>query len=293
MPVSEVLKLLLIEDNLDDYDYHARLLRTIPSRDFICVQARSGAQALDWLRDRNFDCVLVDYSLPGMNGLEMLRHIALHHPHLPVIMLTGQGNEAVAVEALRAGAIDYLPKSDLDQHRLAQAVDRAVHRASAGAQPAQEQICVLLVEDNPEDREFYHRTLESLPFADYRCLEAATGGAGLELAKSRAFDCVLLDHMLPDMTGLEVLESLRERDPFLAVILLTGQGSEWLAVESIRRGAHDYLPKASLNPERLNHAIRAAIAAAGRQRELAAKDRELQAKSVALTESEETFRTAM
>jgi PAS domain S-box-containing protein len=223
----------------------------------------------------------------------MLRHIALHHPHLPVIMLTGQGNEAVAVEALRAGAIDYLPKLDLDQLRLSQAVDRAVHRANAGTHPASEQISVLLVEDNPEDREVYRRTLESLPFADYRCMEAASGTAGLELARSRGFNCVLLDHMLPDTTGLDMLESLREQDPFLPVILLTGQGSEWLAVESIRRGAYDYLPKASLNPERLNHAIKAATAGAGRKRELAAKDLALKAKSAALAESEETFRTAM
>jgi PAS domain S-box-containing protein len=62
--------------------------------------------------------VLLDYSLPAMNGIEVLKNIRNLHPFLPVILLTGQGNEAIAVEAIKEGAYDYLVKSQVSSEKL-------------------------------------------------------------------------------------------------------------------------------------------------------------------------------
>jgi signal transduction histidine kinase/DNA-binding response OmpR family regulator len=68
------------------------------------------------------DCVLLDYSLPGRNGIEVLKRLRASHPFLPVAMLTGQGNETVAVAAMQEGAQNYISKSSITPETLQRAV---------------------------------------------------------------------------------------------------------------------------------------------------------------------------
>lgn len=70
-----------------------------------------GATALRWLEQRAYDLALLDYSLPGRNGLDVLRDLKALGSSVPVVMVTGMGNETVAVDALKLGAHDYLVKS--------------------------------------------------------------------------------------------------------------------------------------------------------------------------------------
>jgi PAS domain S-box-containing protein len=85
-----------------------------------------------------------------------------------------------------------------------------------------------------------------------------------------------VDYSLPGMNGLEILKILRAKYPFMPIILLTGQGSETVAVEAIKLGAHDYLSKASVNPERLHHTIGRAIKQGHMQSRLAGTTQQLQ-----------------
>jgi signal transduction histidine kinase/FixJ family two-component response regulator len=74
------------------------------------------------------DIILLDYILPDMNGLEFLQDLAKHLENLPlIIMMTGQGNETVAVEVMKYGARDYLVKSELTAQKLINAVVNALH----------------------------------------------------------------------------------------------------------------------------------------------------------------------
>lgn len=70
------------------------------------------------LRTRRFDCVLLDYHLPGGDGMNFLSELREAGDYTPIVMLTGPGDEASALETLRAGATDYLPKSDLTSRLL-------------------------------------------------------------------------------------------------------------------------------------------------------------------------------
>ena len=81
----------------------------------------SAAEGLDWLagQEQPVDCVVSDYDMPGLDGIEFLETVRGEHPDLPFILFTGKGSEEIAAEAVRAGATDYLQKrSGTDQYAL-------------------------------------------------------------------------------------------------------------------------------------------------------------------------------
>ncbi|MFQ5451482.1 MAG: diguanylate cyclase [Nitrospinaceae bacterium] len=121
------------------------------------------------------------------------------------------------------------------------------------------QLKILLIEDSPEDRKWYKRLLARGWKFDFSLLEAGTGEKGLDLCRKERPDCILLDYMLPDINGLEFISQLKEIPYAGGVILLTGQGSEMLAVKAMKEGTHDYLVKDSLTPESLTGAIMQAL----------------------------------
>lgn len=152
---------------------------------------------------------------------------------------------------------------------------------------------ILIVDDSPDDREHYLRSLKKVEGVTYRCLEAEQGRKGIEIADAQRVDCVLLDYSLPGMNGLEVLKTMRMRHAYLPVILLTGQGNESVAVEAIKQGAYDYLAKSSLTPERLHQAITSAINQGMLKRHIAEKDFQIAEKTHALELSEERYQLAV
>jgi CheY-like chemotaxis protein len=98
---------------------------------------------------------------------------------------------------------------------------------------------VLLVDDDPAMVRLVRKILAANGFVSVE--HAPTGRQALELLEG--VDVVLLDHQLPDTTGLEVLEAIRTRPQPPAVILITAHGNESLAATALRRGADDYLAK--------------------------------------------------
>ncbi len=88
---------------------------------------------------------------------------------------------------------------------------------------------------------------------------ACSGEIGRELLLAGTFDCVLLDHNLPDISGLEFLNTFAPDGAACAVVMLTGVGDETLAVAAMQAGAEDYLVKANLTPSVLHRAIEKAI----------------------------------
>jgi signal transduction histidine kinase len=124
------LRLLLVDD--DDLDRLA-VKRALAHAgvDAEIEEHAAEATALAALQNDRFDCVLLDYQLPGSNGIETLAAIRAAGHRVPVVALTGQGDEELAVALMKAGAADYLNKNALAPERLERSLRyaMALHRA--------------------------------------------------------------------------------------------------------------------------------------------------------------------
>jgi PleD family two-component response regulator len=137
---------------------------------------------------------------------------------------------------------------------------------------------ILIVDDSPEDREYYRRLLNRAIPEGFVGFEAESGEDGLKSAQSMSPDCVLLDFNLPDIDGLEFIVRLRGALALrcVAVVMLTGQGDERVAVETMKRGAQDYLIKGDLTTSALSRAVRSAVATTSLARRLQAEHGDLE-----------------
>ena len=109
------LKILMVEDDRA----HVRLAERAFKRSNLkpeVMHVTSGTETLKRLRADHFDVVLLDCYLPGEDGLEVLQHIKAQNPSLPVIIVTGRGDERIAVNAMKLGASDYLVKTTALDH---------------------------------------------------------------------------------------------------------------------------------------------------------------------------------
>ncbi len=118
---------------------------------------------------------------------------------------------------------------------------------------------VLLVEDNPAEAELVRDVLGRARGERFVVEHTARLQAGLERLGANDFDVVLLDFSLPDSVGLETYEKLRERAPWVPVVILTNLDDEETAVRAVREGAQDYLLKRELATGLLVRSIRYAI----------------------------------
>jgi signal transduction histidine kinase/DNA-binding response OmpR family regulator len=120
--MASSIRVLIIDDSPDDQLLYRRALTKGAEIIYDIVGAENGDDGLARMADISPDCVLLDYSLPGRNGIEVLKRLRQHHPFLAVAMLTGQGNEAVAVAAIQEGAQNYISKSSITPETLQRAV---------------------------------------------------------------------------------------------------------------------------------------------------------------------------
>lgn len=96
---------------IDDEPAHRLMVRVVlEDAGFTILEADNGSSGLALARAKPVDVILLDMRMPGMNGMDVLRHLRQEQPTIPVIMLTAFGNVGGAVEAMKTGAFDYLTK---------------------------------------------------------------------------------------------------------------------------------------------------------------------------------------
>jgi len=129
---ADSIKVLIIDDAPEDRDVFCRYLRQFSIvQEFQILETDSGVEGLEICQKEHPDCILIDYQIPDLDGLEFIQSLAKDDTQrfIPVLMLTGQGNEGVASEAMKGGASDYLVKSKLTSEGLFRAVTRAIEKS--------------------------------------------------------------------------------------------------------------------------------------------------------------------
>lgn len=126
------LRILLVDDNIDHVQLAMRALRAQPAWKVETV--RLGSEAIARVEDGTFDLVLLDYRLPDMTGIDVLQRVRLAADAPAVIVMTSQGSEEVAMQALQLGAASYVVKTADFGKRLAFEISEwVVTRDSKGA----------------------------------------------------------------------------------------------------------------------------------------------------------------
>ena len=161
---SSALKILIIDDAESDRLTYSRYLQSDSEKTYRIIEAATLEEGLELWRSQQPDIVLIELNLPDGNGLTFLEAINIDHAdRVPVIMLTGQGNEKMAVNAMKLGASDYLLKGDVTPKLLTSCIRQVVRETALLQQLQQLQRSQLSHQAELQDRnELLERISEKL-----------------------------------------------------------------------------------------------------------------------------------
>ncbi len=139
--MEKLLSILIVDDDEVDRMAVQRSLRKVGVK-LEVTEAEDCHSAITLLNKNTFDCVFLDFRLPDQNGLELVKQVRSLNIKVPLIVLTGQGDEQIAVDLMKAGASDYLSKSWVSPERLWQVLRNAVriHQAEMEAELANKRL---------------------------------------------------------------------------------------------------------------------------------------------------------
>ena len=242
------MRVLYVEDSPFDADLTRRTLANDATDiDLTVTQKLSEATLLvDENLSNPFDCILTDLRLPDGTGLDLLHYLRKNSIPSAVILITGQGDEQTVLTAIKSGADDYIPKHNEYLKEIPGILRGAVRRYRQDYELKKHLLRVLYAEHLASDVDLTRRHVTT--YAPFIQLEVVRDGkAVLDLMNlntgSDKWDVILLDYRLPGVNALEILRELNQRADHPPVIIVTGQGDEEVAINSLRLGAADYLIK--------------------------------------------------
>ena len=231
--------LLIVEDD----PHYARLLMDLShEKGFKCLVALRGAEGLSLAREYHPTAVSLDVFLPDMLGWTVLNHLKQDPMtrHIPVQMLTLDEDKH---QGLARGAFSFVTKPTTTE-----GLEEALARIKEYSDRRRKRL--LIVEDNPAEQ---LSIKELLGYHDIDITTVDSGQDALAILNDQSFDCVVLDLRLPDMSGFEVLEQLRNSPALSDLPVVVFTGKELSAEEDARLHtlARSVVVKDVESPERL------------------------------------------
>lgn len=244
-------RVLYLEDNASDADLGLRALaRNAPETAVEVVSSVAAACARLQVGAADFDIVLADLNLPDGSGLDLLAHVRGQGLPLAFVVLTGSGDEASALTALKAGADDYLSKHGNYGEQLTRVLAAALDRFRTRSARQGRLMRVLYAEHNRFDIDLTQRHFaEHAPLFRFDVVdsgEEALAHLPEHADEALGYDLLLLDYQLPALNALDVAKTVRDqRSLDLPIVLVTGQGNEDVVAAALRLGLEDYVIKKS------------------------------------------------
>ncbi|HLR05934.1 MAG TPA: response regulator, partial [Pyrinomonadaceae bacterium] len=249
-------KLLVIED--DDVQ-RLSVVELIGNRDVDTTAVGTGQEALNMLKDKEFDCLVLDLKLPDMSGFELIEKLQgdLGRSDLPIVVYTGKELTRKEEQLLRKVASSVIIKEADSPERLLAETALFLHRMEANLPESKRRLLeqlqrrdpllagrkVLIVDDDVRNIFALTSALEGY---NMTVVHAENGQEGIELLRSTpGVEAVLMDIMMPEMDGYEAISAIRQMEEFrqLPIIALTAKAMKADRDHCIEAGASDYISK--------------------------------------------------
>ncbi len=257
---NSIYTILIVEDFSIDQEVYCRYLEQDTKYQYHILQAETGEDALDICRENNPDIILLDFLLPDMDGLSIIHSLREMKPdhEIPIIMLTGQGDETIALRLMKDSVIDYLVKSKITAEKLQNSLHKIIDESIKKQSELKASIKIILADDTLEDRKMYARYLLKDDQDNYEIIECETAQELLDICQQIIPNLILLDYHLPDANGIEILDELQKIFDLtkIPVVVMTGQGNEEMVVEVMKKGVKDYWNKKNLTSEVLRKKVK-------------------------------------
>lgn len=239
--------ILVIED---DPQAAELIQRSLEKADYRTVIAHNGKVGLQLAREMNPAAITCDVMMPQMDGWTVLSSLKsdINTRDIPVIMVSMLRDKHLGFSL---GAADFLTKP-IDQNRLRTIMQKFIHQNKGK---------VLVVEDDPNNRDMLVRFLKKESFITE---EAANGKEALALLSESQCDLILLDLMMPEMDGFELLERIRENQQLshIPVVVVTAKELDRQDYQRLQGRVEEIFRKGAMNREQLLNEVKSLISRA-------------------------------
>ncbi len=266
--VARPRRLLVVEDNPAE---RLSITELLGSKDIEIATAESGAAALELMRQRAFDCVVLDLALPDISGFDLLAEVQKDAKlrETPIVVFTGRELTVDEEGELRRQAKSIVLKGVRSPERLLDETALFLHRVIADLPPEKQQMIhslhesddalrgrkVLVVDDDIRNVFALNSLLER---HEMQVINASNGYEAIELLeRSEDLSLVLMDVMMPEMDGYETMRRIRTKAQFklLPIIALTAKAMKGDREKCLEAGASDYVAK-PVNSDQLLSLVR-------------------------------------
>ena len=219
------LKILVVDD---EKNMRITLADILIGESYVVETAASGEEAVALCESQEFDIVLMDVRMPGIDGIEAFRLIRRHCIGVKVIMMSAYSIEDLKKQALDDGAIAFLPKP-LDVEKVIKLVKEIKDTG------------ILVVTDENTSKSLH----DSLREEGYRVTATSSAHDALELVEQIRFDLIFIDIELHVMNGLDLYLAIKKITPKSIAIMISGGEDEFekIAREAVRQTAYTFIRK--------------------------------------------------
>lgn len=243
-PPPERSTVLVVDDSATFRD---ALSRSLEAANFRVAVATTGEEGLKLAAALRPAAIVVDSVMPGIDGATLIRRVRLDAAlrSTPCVLLTASEGPGAELRALEAGADAFGRKEDLElvMVRLA-AVLRSASVQRAPAASLLDPKRILAVDDSST---YLNELAELLRDEGYEVVAARSGTEALEMLAAQAFDCILLDVMMPELDGIETCRRIKASPLFrdIPLIMLTSSDERQAMIDGLSTGADDFIAKSS------------------------------------------------
>jgi len=206
--MGDITKILIVDDDLGMGETLFDILSEVG---FKITVVNDGYKAVDMISNNDFDLVLMDIKMPGINGVEVLNKIKDIKPSMKVFMMTAYTTDDLVKKSLKNGAFGVISKP-LN-------IDKLLHFIEEIDKP----LSIMLVDDDPLFCESLKDNLENMK---HKVVSKNNGKEAIKYTKKNDVDIAFIDIRMPILNGLEVFLQLKEVNPKITGIMITAWRNE-------------------------------------------------------------------